>query len=307
MTDGATKATSPSQLPLDNIIRRFLELRRTGRNPAPADFDHDFPALIARTLSDLTPDERHVLRSVSLLDSFDIPLATRAAGMTHEAPALRLIERPFVRENPFALWPFHLHGLVRFTIRTADDHTDDRWSPADWHQTAQRTLTALGKQWTASTSRDRRLLVGCLRQGLAIARDYNLDLDWLTDAAWTYVGDSVWEPVTPPAPGAPAPGTPADAELLSTRRQHEHRARTVSRLTAVLDADLLPADLQEMALYYRAKSLRDTGRAAPSRRDYQQVADQGGRLAPAARRGLAHAARLTGDFPTALAAAQNLG
>ncbi|MEV6406106.1 hypothetical protein AB0M58_24600 [Streptomyces bobili] len=53
--------------------------------------------------------------------------------------------------------------------------------------------------------------------------------------------------------------------------------------------------------------LRDTGRAAPSRRDYQQVADAGGRLAPAARRGLAHAARLAGDFPTALAAAHNLG
>ncbi|MER7692855.1 ATP/GTP-binding protein [Streptomyces sp. NPDC097610] len=296
---------------LDLSVMRFLELRRTGHTPQPADFDHDFPALVSRTLSDLTPDERHVLRSVSLLDSFDVPLATRAAGMSHEAPALRLTERPFVRENPFALWPFHLHGLVRSTIRTADDHTDDRWSPADWHQAAQRTLAALGEQWTAGTSRDRRLLVGCLRQGLAIARDYNLGLDWLTDAAWTYIGDSVWEPVTSPAPGAPAPGTPADAlvELLSTltRRQHEHRARTVSRLTAVLDAELLPADLQEMALYYRAKSLRDTGRAAPSRRDYQQVADQGGRLAPAARRGLAHAARLTGDFPTALAAAQNLG
>src|SRR5687767_14084924 len=63
----------------------------------------------------------------------------------------------------------------------------------------------------------------------------------------------------------------------------------------------------EIALYYRAKSLRGTGRAAPSRRDYRQVADEGGRLAPAARRGLAHAARLAGDFPTALAAAHNLG
>ncbi|MFE4821386.1 hypothetical protein ACFRFU_34075 [Streptomyces sp. NPDC056704] len=46
-----------------------------------------------------------------------------------------------------------------------------------------------------------------------------------------------------------------------TRRQYEHRARIVSRLTAVLDADL-----QEMVLYNRAKALRDTGRAAQSRR-----------------------------------------
>ncbi|MFJ2590929.1 MULTISPECIES: hypothetical protein [unclassified Streptomyces] len=88
---------------LDLSVMRFLEIRRTNRTPEPAEFDHDFPALIARTLTDLTPDERHVLRSVALLDSFDLNLATRAAGMTHEAPAMRLAERPFVRENPFSL------------------------------------------------------------------------------------------------------------------------------------------------------------------------------------------------------------
>ncbi|WP_368662218.1 hypothetical protein [Streptomyces sp. NA03103] len=165
-------------------MMRFLEIRRTGRTPQPADFDHDFPALIARTLSDLTADERHVLCSVALLDAFDLNLATAAAGLPHEAPALRLIERPFVRENVFGLWPYHLHGLIRSTVRGADDQADDRWSPRDWHRAAQRTLTALGEQWAASTSRDRRLLVGCLRQGLTIARDHNLDLGRLTDAAW---------------------------------------------------------------------------------------------------------------------------
>ncbi|MFE2422185.1 hypothetical protein [Streptomyces hokutonensis] len=39
----------------------------------------------------------------------------------------------------------------------------------------------------------------------------------------------------------------------------------------------------------------------------QQVADGGGRLAPAARRGLAHLARLAGDFPAALTVAETLG
>ncbi|MFJ1902046.1 MULTISPECIES: hypothetical protein [unclassified Streptomyces] len=129
---------------LDLAVLRFLEIRRTGRRPRPADFDVDFPALIARTLSDLTPEERHVLRSVALLDSFDLALATRSAGTTHEAPALRLIERPFVQRDDFALWPFHLHALIRSTIRTADDQTDDRWSPRDWQHAAERTLTALG-------------------------------------------------------------------------------------------------------------------------------------------------------------------
>ncbi|WP_331746105.1 ATP/GTP-binding protein [Streptomyces virginiae] len=298
---------------LDLAVMRFLELRRTGHTPVPADFDHDFPVLIARTLSDLTPDERHVLRSVALLDSFDLALATVAAGLQHEAPALRLIERPFVRENPFGIWPYHLHGLIRSTIRSTDDHADDRWSPRDWEQAAARALAALGAQWRDHTGRDRILLVGCLRQGLALARDFRLDLDWLTDAAWSYVGDSVWEPIAPPArPDADAAlETPADAlvELLAAlaRRQHEHRSLTASRLAAVTRSGLLPTDVHEMAVYYLAKAQRDLGNSAGSRAGMQLVADGDGRLAPAARRGLAHLARLAGDFPTALNTARTLG
>lgn len=299
---------------LDLAVMRFLEIRRTGRSPEPADFDHEFPALIARTLSDLTPDERHVLRSVSLLDAFDLSLATRTAGLTHEAPAMRLTERPFVRENAFGLWPFHLHGLIRSTIRTAEDQTDDRWSTRDWQQAAERGFAALGEQCSSGTVPGRMVLVGCLRQGLALAREFRLDLGWLAEAAWTYVGDSVWEPLVPPASGerSGAPlQTAADAlvELLSAlaRRQHEHRERTAARLAAVTDASLLPADLHEMAVYYLAKAQRDLGRSEESRRGMRLVAEGGGRLAPAARRGMAHLARLAGDFPTALATARTLG
>ncbi|WP_329039865.1 hypothetical protein OIE71_32840 [Streptomyces sp. NBC_01725] len=96
--------------------------------------------------------------------------------------------------------------------------------------------------------------------------------------------------------------TAADAlvELLAAlaRRQHEHRSITASRLTAVIDSGLLPTELHEMATYYRAKAHRDIGHSQDSRRGYQQVADGGGCLAHAARRGLAQAPRLAGDFPT---------
>ncbi|MEU5436452.1 ATP/GTP-binding protein [Streptomyces sp. NPDC020719] len=300
---------------LDLAVMRFLELRRQGRTPQPTDFDADFPAMITRTLSDLTPDERHVLRSVALLDAFDVPLATAAAGLPLEAPVLRLIERPFVRADPFALWPHHLHALIRSTLRTADDHTDDRWSPTDWHNAAERAHAALGDQLTTTGGRpDRRLLIGCLRQGLALARDFRLSLNWLTDAAWAYVSDSIWEPIAPPAPNRAAAGelvTPADAlvELLSTlaRRQHEHREHTAARLTTLTNTGLLPTELHEMALYYLAKAHRDLGHSALSRAGMHQVADGGGRLAPAARRGLAHLARLAGDFPTAHSMAEHLG
>ncbi|MFI9748426.1 hypothetical protein [Streptomyces sp. NPDC052494] len=151
-------------------------------------------------MADLTPDERHVLRSVSLLDAFDEDLATQTAGLPHRAAARRLIERPFVQENPFGLWPHHLHGLIRSTIRSADDLTDDRWPPTGWERAAVRAHAALGEQWTAGADRDRLVLVGCLRQGLALARGFRLDLGWLTDAAWAYVSDSVWEPVAPAQP-----------------------------------------------------------------------------------------------------------
>jgi hypothetical protein len=297
---------------LDLAVGRFLEIRRSGRPPQPADFG-DFGALISRTVSDLTTDERHVLRSVSLLDAFSVALATQVAGLAHDSAALRLTERPLIREDPAGLWPLHLHQVVRSAIRHAEDHTDDRWSPQDWQRAATRALTALGHEFSNCPRRDRAMLIGCLRQGLRLARDFSLDLGWLTEGAFTYIGDSVWEPLAPPGTDhdTTALQTPAEAlvETLSTlaRRQREHRAHTVARLTTVIDSGLLPTELQDLALYYRAKALRDIGHSADSRHGYQQVVDGGGRLAQNARRGLAQAARLAGDFPTTYAAAQTLG
>ncbi|GLW58120.1 hypothetical protein [Kitasatospora phosalacinea] len=305
-------------LHLDLAVARFLEIRRTHRTPAPADFDHTFPALIARTLSDLTPDERHVLRSASLLDAFDVDLATQAAGLTHQAPARRLVERPMISEDPYAIWPYHLHGAIRAALRTDDTHTPDRWTDADWHRAAVRALTALGEQWrhTHTPAQDRAWLVACLRQGLRLARDHCLDdLGWLTDAAFAYTDDSVWEPIAPPARARDAAAgegadTPADAltDLLTaiSRRQHEHRAHTARRLATVLEGGLLSDELTQLARYYLAKADKDLGRTAASLHGMQQVAAAGGRLASQAQRGIANLARIAGDFPAALAAASTL-
>ncbi|MEU3602274.1 ATP/GTP-binding protein [Streptomyces sp. NPDC006798] len=317
-------------LHLDLAVGRFLEIRRT-RTPVPDDFDHSFPSLVARTLSDLTPDERHVLRSVSLLDAFDLDLATRAAGLTHQAPARRLAERPLITENPYALWPYHLHRAIRTALR--DDRTEDHWTPADWNRAAGHALAALGEQWTtaaAAGAPGRMLLVACLRQGLRLARDHRLtDLGWLTDAAHAYTDDSIWEPLAPPTTtvgtgsggvpdGEPGPGTggagletaaDALAELLTAiaRRQHEHRARTADRLTTVLGTGLLDGELADLALYYQAKAHKDLGRTAEARTGMRQVAEAGGRLAPKALRGLANLDRISGAFPAALAAVPTLG
>ena len=79
--------------------------------------------------------------------------------------------------------------------------------------------------------------------------------------------------------------------------QHQHCERTTRRLSAVLASELLPDDLVELATYCLAKAQRDLGLTDDSHRGMQRVASADGRLASAARRGLAHLSRLSGDFP----------
>ncbi|WP_051803760.1 hypothetical protein [Streptomyces albus] len=61
-------------LHLDPAASRFLEIRRT-REPQPADFDHTFPALLARALSDLTAEERGLANLARLAGDFPTALA----------------------------------------------------------------------------------------------------------------------------------------------------------------------------------------------------------------------------------------
>ncbi|MFE7121106.1 hypothetical protein ACFU99_37325 [Streptomyces sp. NPDC057654] len=67
----------------------------------------------------------------------------------------------------------------------------------------------------------------------------------------------------------------------------EHRPAQCGRPTWPAHPRLLPVRI-------------DLGRTTDSRTGMQRVADGDGRLACNARRGLAHLARLVGDFPTAL-------
>ncbi|WP_406515749.1 ATP/GTP-binding protein [Streptomyces sp. NBC_00873] len=297
---------------LDLAVMRFLDLyRRHDRAPAPGEFNLDFPALVARTFRDLTPDVRRVLRAVSLLDSFSVELATAAAGLDHDAPALDLIERPFVDTDPGAPWRYRLHNLVRDVVREADHTSEDRWSEADWQRAARRTFTALGRE---ATGDDRNRLVAALRQGLRLARDYRLDLGWLADAAFRYVDDFIWEPIELPVldeSGGDTIGTPAEALAVTlsaiAQRQREHRGRTADRLRAVLASDQLPEALRELPRYFLAECERDLGHFDDSLDGMRQVADAGGRLAPTAARGLVHLARRVGRFERVRIAVDALG
>ncbi|MEU6578515.1 ATP/GTP-binding protein [Streptomyces sp. NPDC046805] len=296
---------------LDLAVMRFLDLyRRNGRTPEVHEFNLDFPALVARTFRDLPPETRRVLRSVSLLDAFSISLATAASSLDHDAPAMDLVERPFVDADPAAPWPYQLHDLIRETVREADSTSEDRWSDADWQRTALRAFQALGGE----TDRDRTRLVASLRQGLRLANDYRLDLGWLEEAAFRYVEDFLWEPLgTAETDVSDLASITTPAHALSVTlaaiadRQSRHRSLTAETLRAVLASGQLPETLRELPQYFLAECDRDLGNFQASLAGMQQVIDVGGRLAATAARGQAHLARRVGRFPQVRAAAEALG
>ncbi|MFE9169894.1 ATP/GTP-binding protein [Streptomyces kebangsaanensis] len=314
MMDDATRhliTANSHGLPLylDLAAMRFLDLyRRRGRVPVANEFNLDFPALVARTFRDLSPETRRVLRSVSLLETFSVPLASAAAGLDHDAPAQDLVDRPFVDQDVDAPWPYRLHALVRDAVREMDSTSDDRWTSADWRRAARRVFDALGREDLSQRGR----LVSALRQGLALSHQFDLPLGWLEDAAFRYVDDFVWEPIEPPADSA-GDGSTTPAQALATalsavaQRQRHHRGRTAQQLRAVLGSGALPESLEELPRYFLAECDRDLGNFQSSLDGMRQVADASGRLSATARRGLIHLARRIGDFPQAQQAATHLG
>ncbi|GAA2160275.1 hypothetical protein [Actinomadura napierensis] len=308
-----TLITHSGGLPLylDMAVMRFLDLHeRTGQAPAMDEFDHEFPALVARIFRDLPPEERTVLRSVSLLDSFSVELATAAAGLSRDAAAVRLVDRPFVDVTPGAQWPYRLHELVRSTIRDTDTTGDDRWSEEDWRRAAQRAFDALGRDFDRhGRGPGRQVLLGCLRQGLRLARAYGLELGWLGDAALAYVRDFVWEPLgsgTGDELDSPAAAL-SETLIAVAARQRRHRALTAGRLRTILATGLLPSELEELPRYFLAECDRELDDLGASLDGMREVAAQGGALASDAARGILHLTRRLGHFSDAVAMAEDLG
>lgn len=309
---------------LDLAVMRFLDLATNDDEPPAAEhFGYTFPALVARTFRDLTSGERQVLRAVSLLDGFSAALASAAAGAGSDGPVNQLMARPFVIRDDGALWPYHVHALIREAVRGADHGTADQWTARDWQVAAERTTAALGSEWTrASGAGGAAKRLSCLRQGLRLARDFGLELGWMVDAAYRYVRDAAWEPLDlgksgrsgdepPVLTGADRPdnGAGALAMLLSAvaRRQRVHRSATVTRLDALLRSGSLPPNVEPLARYFLAECQRDLGDLEASLAGMTTVAATSSPLAADARRGLFHLSRRLGQFRDAWGACGTLG
>ncbi|MFG1723195.1 hypothetical protein ACGFII_31710 [Micromonospora chalcea] len=293
---------------LDLSVMRFLHLLSRPQAMTPDDFSEPFPGIVARVIRDLDQAERSILRAVSLLDAFDIDLALLTAGVTSRAAALQLVQRPLVLHAGDGQWPYYLHDLVREQVRAADVGLDDSWTPQDWTDAAARALNALGRIATDGRQlRDRRTLVSVLNQGLRLAHEYRLPLDWLIDAAYWYVEDSVWEPTLRPQVSA---YTGADRDLRLTtpaqtlavaleaiaKRQRVHRSETLRVLQRCATADGLGEQARDLIAYFHAECQRDLGHPAESEREMLGLIGPNRRMADAALRGLSHLQRRTGRF-----------
>ncbi|MGX1887654.1 hypothetical protein [Streptomyces sp. NPDC055287] len=113
--------------------------------------------------------------------------------------------------------------------------TDDRWSQQDWQRAAMRALTALGHEFSHGPRRDRTMLIGCLRQGLRLrlARDFSLELDWLTPRQLSSTSATPCGSPSPHPPATTKPPTlhtPAEA-LVETLSALARRMSSVGRVS----------------------------------------------------------------------------
>ncbi|MEU5216847.1 ATP/GTP-binding protein [Streptomyces sp. NPDC020807] len=292
---------------LDLSVMRFIHLSAGPAAPTARDFDASFPAIVSRLFRDLQGDERQVMRAASMLDGFSVDIVTAGAGLSSEAAALRLTDRPFIQFDSMAQWPFHMHALVRSLVRDADRGLDDSWSTRDWHNAAQRMLDQLAlTARTAQRQHDRRTLISCLNQGMLLAHEHGLPLGWLVEGAFWYVDDMTWEPTLRPrisgvdAADPATPTTPAQALASGLAavgaRQRQPRQTSAAAIERVLSTDLLDGDLADLLRYFHAECLRELRRPDESEQAMYALMSSGRRIGRTALRGYLHMLRQTGRF-----------
>jgi len=288
---------------LDLAVTHYLQLVESDTEPGVDDFTGGFPALVNRVLRDLSPEERRLIRILSLLDSFDARLAAAIASLPSEAAANALVNRAFVDVDESAPLPYAIHRLLREQVRQSDSGRD-AFSAADWKRYAGRAFEELGVRFNETrATRNRPLVISLLNQALGIADEFDLEVGWMADAAYSYISDPLWEnslrPLvrTPPVTEA---GALARALIAITNRQFEGRGQTAIVLTEVLDSGLLTGTSLDLATYYAAESFREIGQGQRSEELLRTLLSRETPIADLAVRGMVHRLRRNGRFIEAL-------
>jgi hypothetical protein len=288
---------------LDLAITHYLQMVASDVEPDPDDFSGGFPALVTRVLRDLTPDERRLIRILSLLDSFDAPLAAAIAELPSEAAAIGLTQLAFVDMDEAAPFPYAIHRLLREQVRQSDSGPD-AFSAADWARYAAGAFDELGARFAeVGRARDRPLVISVLNQALRLADEFDLPVGWTADAAYSYIEDSLWENSLRPLvrlPPVTAAAALAQTLLAITNRQVDGRHHTATVLTGLLESGLLVGDGRDLATYYAAEALREIGEGERSESLLRSLISRDTRIADLAVKGMVHRLRRRGRFADAL-------
>lgn len=289
---------------LDLAVTHFKSVSRA-RNPTVSDFEVGFEALLRRVFQDLSPPERDVLRAATLLPSWSTALAAAGAGDKTTEAATRLARRALVEDLGHEPFRYRLHDSVRATIRSADENSQDGWSPIDWQRAAERTLVELGQ---LSSTQDRDILLRCIEYGLSLSHDANLPLNWLSSALDLYVSDNRWERLRPNldhdrSPERSAAEATVEVLELLAERQRQPRNKIVPKLEAIRDEGLLGDQGTALASYYISEMHRDLGDHARSQQELDDVINNpatSDRARGLAQTGMWHLMKRRGEFATVL-------
>lgn len=175
---------------LDLSVSHFVEVLARGDEPLLDNFGGSFVAVAARTIRDLPPEERNLVRTASLLRRFDAALLRAGQPMVSDGRVARFLQRLFLMYDDSYGLPYTLHLALRMAIGDADETMQDGWSQTDRQQVAQRLLQELGSRLTDDA--DRLMVATTLEAGLELARAHGVFDDWLVSATERMAETGQW-------------------------------------------------------------------------------------------------------------------
>ena len=299
--DCISVASEGLPLYLDLAVGYFLDLVGRGKTPGVDDFGGPLPAVVARTMRDLPPAERALMRAVSLVDAFDEDLARAGAGEPEDSALVRFVNRGFIESAPAGLLPFALHRSLREAVRDADRTIlRDGWSPREWTLAGERLLQDLGRRYEATMRPyDRELLGFVTHQGLQLAAEVDSLPPWLIEAAKDAAEVGLWQALmtTDAEPIASADAFCYGIAGLALRRYDLDQA--IMRFQRALASDVADHPREFLQMHF-SHALRNRGRYDEAEAQYAGVIRAKGRYRDSASYQLADIAYLRGRFPEAL-------
>ena len=289
------EASDGLPLYLDLAVGHFLELLSRRDEPTADAFGGSLPAVVARTMRDLTAAERKALRGVSLVPAFDVELAI-AAGGVDSAAARRLVRRTFVRRDDQAFFQYSLHAALRNAILAIDHELTDAWGDREWTLASERIQAELASRASdALRNRDPRTMGSLLALSLQCAHAAEPD-DKILQLGMVLADLGHWSLLDARSDAKPHPITTGLRGIAA--RRGASLDVSVELLDHALEAPTLTRSARRAFELHRAHGRRNAGRYSAARVDYERLieAEGGDQTAESARFQLLDLALIEGRF-----------